>query len=435
MTAQKAARLLAEGNQETLDGALRELLRFAARSETPLGFGTIGKDGRVDPNAPLELWINCRMTYVFSLATMMALPGAQALAAHGVRGLTKYFHDDRYGGWYSAIAPRLEEGKAVPVNDSKEAYAHAFVLLAATAAQSAEIPGADLLYDEAVESQRIRWFDPTHRRVVEAWDRSFESQESYRGANSNMHTVEAYLAASDAAGDLELLDNALSILEFFYNQAKRNGWRLPEHFDSDWQVELDYNRDNPADPFRPFGVTPGHGMEWARLMLHARNSLLSAGRPVPEWLLEGANEMFNRAVEDSWSVDGQPGFVYTTDFEGAPVVRARMHWVAAEALGAGIVLAQTLNDGAGDWSDSDRAQMLKELEANLGEWWQFFVESHLEAPGQWIHELDENNVKSEVTWPGKPDAYHVAQLLLLPRLGASPTFAAALATGYLDAQQ
>ena len=31
-----------------------------------------------------------------------------------------------------------------------------------------------------------------------------------------------------------------------------------------WQALPDYNIDNPADPFRPFGKTPGHAFEWAR---------------------------------------------------------------------------------------------------------------------------------------------------------------------------
>ena len=42
----------------------------------------------------------------------------------------------------------------------------------------------------------------------------------------------------------------------------------------------------------------------------------------------------DRAVRDGWAVDGAPGFAYTTDWAGAPVVRTRMHWVAAEAIGA-----------------------------------------------------------------------------------------------------
>jgi hypothetical protein len=35
--------------------------------------------------------------------------------------------------------------------------------------------------------------------------------------------------------------------------ARAHGWLAPEHFDESWKVRLDYNRDLPADPFRPYG--------------------------------------------------------------------------------------------------------------------------------------------------------------------------------------
>ncbi|EEH65220.1 hypothetical protein HMPREF0058_1920, partial [Actinomyces urogenitalis DSM 15434] len=37
---------------------------------------------------------------------------------------------------------------------------------------------------------------------------------------------------------------------------------------------------------------------------------------------------------DGWRVDGGPGFVYTTDFAGEPVVHERMHWVVCEGVSA-----------------------------------------------------------------------------------------------------
>ena len=41
--------------------------------------------------------------------------------------------------------------------------------------------------------------------------------------------------------------------------------RLNEHFDADWRPLPDYNRAEPAHPFRPYGATIGHWFEWARL--------------------------------------------------------------------------------------------------------------------------------------------------------------------------
>jgi mannose/cellobiose epimerase-like protein (N-acyl-D-glucosamine 2-epimerase family) len=48
---------------------------------------------------------------------------------------------------------------------------------------------------------------------------------------------------------------------------------------------LEYNRDEPAHPFRPYGATVGHWLEWARLALHLRAALGSAA---PQWLLDDA---------------------------------------------------------------------------------------------------------------------------------------------------
>ena len=111
--------------------------------------------------------------------------------------------------------------------------------------------------------------------------------------------------------------------------------RLPEHFGPDWSVDLDLNRDRPDDPFKPYGATVGHGLEWSRLLLHLEATL---GDAAPAGLLDTSRLLFERAVADGWHADGEPGFVYTTDWDGRPVVRERMHWVAAEAIAAAAAL-------------------------------------------------------------------------------------------------
>ena len=60
-------------------------------------------------------------------------------------------------------------------------------------------------------------------------------------------------------------DQALRSTErVVHGWARERDWRLPEHFTADWTPLPDYNRDHPADPFRPYGVTVGHQFEWAR---------------------------------------------------------------------------------------------------------------------------------------------------------------------------
>src|SRR5207248_2357243 len=118
------------------------------------------------------------------------------------------------------------------------------------------------------------WSEPEHA-AVESWDAAWTASEPYRGANSNMHSVEAYLAAGDVTGDPAWHARALSIADVVVNRhARGNGWRIPEHFAADWTPLHDYNRDRPDDRFRPYGTTPGHSFEWARLLL-----TLEAGLP------------------------------------------------------------------------------------------------------------------------------------------------------------
>lgn len=403
--------------QQELDG----IVEFAKASKVPVGFGYLESDGTVDLERPVELWITCRMTHVFALAHLLGYKGAKELADHGINALRKYFQDPVYGGWYSAIASTpAQDGNGIPVDDSKAAYAHAFVLLAANSGLAADCQGAGELLSAAIECQDENWFEKQYGRVCESWDRAFTRTEDYRGINANMHTVEAYLATSDLTDNRELLDRAVGILRFVSEQSSAHDWRIPEHFDSQWNVLPDYNRDQPAHPFRPFGVTPGHGLEWSRLMLQARGSLIERGDTPEDWMLETARALFNQGVQDSWDVDGAPGFVYTTDFAGNVVVRQRMHWVLAEAIGAATVMDKVLTQI--DEGDLELPGLRKQIET----WWGYAKEHLIEQPGHWVHELDDKNRPAAITWPGKPDAYHVVQMLLLPRLPVAPAFAAAL---------
>lgn len=403
--------------RQDLDG----IIELARGSRLPVGFGYLNSDGSLDPERPAELWITCRMTHVFSLAHLMGYPGAQDLANHGINALRTYFHDPLYGGWYSSIEPNPDDaGDAVPVDDSKAAYAHAFVLLAANSGVAADCDGAEELLDWALESQNERWYEEPYGRVRESWDRAFTVTEAYRGINANMHTVEAYLAVADLTDNRELLDRAVNILHFVATQSASHNWRIPEHFDEHWNILPDYNIDEPAHPFRPFGVTPGHALEWSRLMLQARGSLIAKGETPPEWMLTSARALYNQGVADGWQVDGAPGFIYTTDFGGETVVRQRMHWVLAEAIGAAVVTDKVL-------AEEDPESLEREnLNQQIGTWWEYAQEYLIEKPGHWLHEVDGDNRFATGTWPGKPDAYHVMQMLILPRLPVSPAFAAAL---------
>jgi sulfoquinovose isomerase len=128
-----------------LEGECDRLLEFGRASRHPDGgFAWLDDAGRAELDRPVELWITCRMTHVYSLAHLMGRPYAGALADHGVAALTGRFRDDEHGGWYA------KSGSDGPVTTSKTAYEHAFVVLAGASATAAGRPGGRELLDEAL---------------------------------------------------------------------------------------------------------------------------------------------------------------------------------------------------------------------------------------------------------------------------------------------
>jgi sulfoquinovose isomerase len=387
------------------------LLDFGRVARHPAGgFAWLDVAGRPDFDRPCELWVTCRMTHVYSLAHMMGRPGSGALADHGVQALTGRFHDDAHSGWYAAVD---HNG---PTSRDKTAYEHAFVVLGAASATAAARPGAAVLLDDALDVLLNRFWDDEFGMVVEQWDERFSTVDGYRGVNANMHTVEALLSAADVTGEKTLRDRAQRIVErVVHDLAASNQWRIPEHFDNTWTPVPDYNIDAPAHPFRPYGATIGHWLEWARLALHLRASL---GTDAPSWLLSDARSLFHAAISEGWAVDGADGFVYTVDWSGKPVVRERMHWVAAEATATAAALyAATGEQEYADWYET---------------WWEHLADVFIDRTlGSWHHELSPANRPSGVTWNGKPDTYHAFQATLIPRLPLMPTLATALRDGLL----
>ena len=389
------------------------LLAFARASRVDEGFGWLRDDGTLDDARATELYLTCRMTHVFALGDLLGRPGSGPLADHGVEALVGAFHDPEHGGWFSAVTP---DG---PADDGKAAYGHAFVVLAASSAAAAGRPGARELLDDALDVSLRHFWEDDAGMVRESWDRAFTADEAYRGINANMHTVEAYLAAADVTGDDAWLARALRITErVVHTFARESDWRLPEHFDPSWAPLPDHHKDAPAHPFRPYGVTIGHLLEWSRLTLHLRAALELRGGTAPPWLLPDAVALAQVAVRDGWHADGATGFVYTVDFTGRPVVRERMHWVLCEGIGAAAALATATGDPTyEDW---------------YRRWWDEAVE-HVIDPvgGSWWHELGPDHRVSRTVWSGKPDVYHALQATLVPRLPLAPTAATALARGLL----
>ena len=395
-------------HQDWLADETARLLEFARGSRVERGFGWLDAGGVPDPERPLALWITTRMTHVFALGHLLGHPGCGALVDHGLMAIGEVFQDREEGGWFSEV------GAGGPLHTDKEAYSHAFVLLAAASAAIAGREQAPALLDEAAGVVARRFWSDDEGACVEVWDRAWIRLDGYRGANANMHMVEAFLAAGDASGDAAWYERARRIADRLIDgAARRHEWRVIEHFDAHWRPLPDYNADAPRHPFRPFGATPGHGLEWARLLLQLHATLDAP----PDWLVDASQGLFRRAVADGWAQNG--GFVYTTDLEGRPVVPDRLHWVVTEAIGA----AAALHAATG----------AEEYERRYRMFWDFadlhFRDREL---GGWRHEVDDQLRPSARTWRGKPDVYHALQATLLPRLPIVPSIAGALRDGVLS---
>ena len=302
-----------------------------------------------------------------------------------------------------------EDGSHEP---GKVCYAHAFVILAASSALLAGRPGAKELLDDALATYDRHFWDDQTGLAVDTWNTEFTELDPYRGLNANMHTTEAFLAVADATGDNAYRVRAGRIIDHVLGWAKHNEWRIPEHFGSDWSVDLEFNADKKDDQFKPYGATPGHGIEWARLITQWALSSF-ANREGAKPYVEAAEQLFARAVADGWTADGTVGLAYTTDWNGKPVVTDRMHWTLAESLNtSATLLAATGKEEYRDWY------------ATFAQ----YVDEHVidHKGGSWFHQLDKDNNVIGTVWPGKSDLYHAFQSTLIPFLDPAVSIATAV---------
>ena len=388
-------------NKDFLNINAQALLDFGRQFPSPGGGSYYLSDtGTPWKDHNRETWITCRMAHVYSIGAMMGDKGSRELAAAAIRGLRGELKDKKNGGWYAGLTMNDE------VVENKQCYAHAFVILAGTSAYLAGIEGAKELLDEALEIYDRYFWNEKEGLSCDTWNTEFTVLDDYRGVNANMHTVEAFLAVADALDDDKYRVRAGRIIDHVIEWAKDNSYRIPEHFTTDWEPDLEKNRETPDDPFKPYGATPGHGIEWARLITqwctssYPVNDEMSGGSK-REFYVSEACKLYDRAIADAWNVDGAEGIVYTTDWNGKPVVHDRMHWTLAEAINTSAVLYRVT--GNKKYAD-DYAGFMKYLDE--------VVLDH--NCGSWFHQLDEHNKLKGTVWPGKSDLYHAFQAMLIP---------------------
>lgn len=397
-------------NKEFLKEMRDGLLSFGHKFPSPGGGSYyLGDDGTPWTDRNRETWITSRMAHVYSIGTFLGHEGSEALADVALKGLRGELHDDENGGWYVGLTANNE------ILPTKQCYAHAFVILAASSGVLAGRPGARELLQEAVELYDLRFWNEEEGLSCDTWNTEFTVLDDYRGLNANMHTVEAFLAAADVMKEEKYRVRSGRIIDNVLVWAKDNHWRIPEHFTKTWEADLECNAEKPDDPFKPYGATPGHGMEWARLITQwATSTYTDAAKAAP--YIEAAENLYNRAVSDAWNADGAPGVAYTTDWNGNPVVHDRMHWTLAEAINTAAVLYRVTGKEKYAQDYADYMEYLDEK-----------VLDHVH--GSWFHQLDRNNNLIGTVWPGKSDIYHALQAVLIPYHAVNVSIALAVKEG------
>ena len=381
-------------------------MSFASSSIRPAGgFYWQAADGTPLPGRRPLLFLTARMTHVASVAVNRGIPDADRLLTHGVESLLGLFHDARHGGWISD-----------PLGDPlgrKAGYDHVHVGLAAASALTAGAPRSEELLDGITRVINERFWLGEEPAVAESYAVDWTDPEPYRGANAAMHSVEAFIALGDATGDSTWHERAYQLADKHINYAAReNNWLIPEHFRLDGSIDADYNIDEPMDPFRPYGATPGHAFEWARLILQLGASSGLPASAHTDWIEPAASALCEQAFATGWGSDGLPGLVYTTDFTGKPIATARLHWPICEAIQATAAL----------WRATGEESWREWFERS----WQFaehFIDPQTRA---WVNEIDAQLRPSELLWPGRPDVYHATGALLGPDLPLSPFLTAAV---------
>lgn len=294
-------------------------------------------DGTVYDAHTRHLVSSTRFIFVYARA-YQAFGDADYLKAlqHGLHFLREVHRQPHNGAYLWQLDWR--DGRAALIDAENHCYGLAFVLLAYACALQAGVTQARGWLDETFDLMEAQFWQREHGLYADQASSDWQSVAPYRGQNANMHACEAMLAAFDATGEVRFLRRAETLAaNITLRQAGRAGGMIWEHYHADWTPDWEYNRDDPANLFRPWGYQPGHFTEWAKLLLQLerqRAHLQHDG----VWLLPRAEVLFLQALAHGWDArDG--GIQYGFAPDGSICDDDKYFWVQAESLAAAAMLA------------------------------------------------------------------------------------------------
>lgn len=322
---------------------IQSILKFYdANVDDPAGgfFQNFRDDGSVFDAQTRHLVSSTR--FVFNYARAYLQFGREKDAQrvrHGVSFLREVHRNADTGGYFWLIKrEQTLPSRTVTtqvLDDTNHCYGMAFVLLAYSWAYRAGVQEAKAYLEETWQLLEAKFWEPAHQLYRDEANGDFSQWSSYRGQNANMHSCEALIAAYHATQESKFLQRALVLAQnITQRQAALSDGFVWEHFTSDWQVDWEFNLDDPENLFRPWGFQPGHQIEWAKLLLML-NQLEQH-----QWLVDTAVSLVDRSLAIAWD-QNNGGLVYGFAPDKRICDANKYYWVQAEAVACLAWLAQT----------------------------------------------------------------------------------------------
>lgn len=305
---------------------------YDTAQDTNHGGYLLDADALKGRRAPSEKQIvtQARMVWAFSLAQIEGYSNTKRnylkAATQGYHFLLDHFYDRQNGGYFWTTDL---EGK--PVNDCKFLYGQAFTIYALVEYYHAS--GDKEALHHALELYRTvqqhmhdakngGWFEHMNRtwKPLRPGDpRNQVEVIGYKSANSHLHWMEALTELYDATHDPDVrksLAEALRInATYFYPDDPAN-CAFHRHFN--WK---------PVKARTSAGLSYGHNVEFAWLMIHAENVL---GQE-PSW--NHFYALLNHALRNGY--DHERGGLYYRGFGDEPATDTeKIWWVQAEMISA-----------------------------------------------------------------------------------------------------
>src|SRR5581483_7716089 len=184
----------------------RLLIAWRAHADTPSGLFDpyLDRQWRHDADGPRTLVSQCRLIYNFARAfERSGVVADEEIARRGIDALVRSFKDQDGGGWAWSC-----RGDDAVVDDTYDAYGHAFVILALATASTA-------LRDASCRDLAMQTWDFMRRAV---WDRhggliwhvrrDGHVPDDVRSQNPLMHSFEALLALAPLDDSGAIRDDA-----------------------------------------------------------------------------------------------------------------------------------------------------------------------------------------------------------------------------------